>query len=161
MGQGWDSQTPVSWHADLQTAARHALRPTKKTSLRHVPSIPIFGPYRNTYCINFKHLCGRSSHVVYQEIALNLFQLKTQLLEQFQRLLMSLSYPSTNSWILKNLPFMHLSPTPSSIEKSPAFAEAAHPKSPHPFPATKNVALGRRLEDIGGDWHLCVFPWVR
>jgi len=46
---------------------------------------------------------------------------------------------------------MQLSPTHSAIEKPPAYAEAAHLKSPPPFPATKNVALGRRPEDIVGD----------
>lgn len=46
---------------------------------------------------------------------------------------------------------MQLSPTPQRHRKHPAFAEAAHLKSPPPFPATKNVALGRRPEDIVGD----------
>lgn len=77
------------------------------------------------------------------------------------RILISLSSLSTPEFW--NLPLMQLSPTPSAIKKSLAFAEAAHPKSPHPFPATKTPALGRWQEGrIALVTDICVLlVWIR
>lgn len=109
--------------------------------------------------INFKRLCGRSSHVVYQD-RVKLFQLKKQLLEQFQRLLMSLSYPSANSWILK--PSLHATLTcPQLHRKIPRLCWSCSSKITSSFSSNKNPGLGkvtgRHRWWLTSAW----FSWVR